>query len=331
VATDDRLRRLRAALLEVSAETLRAGVRNVSEDTIRAMTAQSRPLVNQLKRASNPADLLRRVPNPQVVAVVADQVADESLEVIRALLGDNADDPTKEQLLEALEKVLELFDVSVVRVMLATVAVADAEASDLCDELLTTDERFVLPDVAPAAPEHATSAKAGPSEDVLAKRRARKEAERERKARERAKAAAPKGKKQKPAGSSTAVSDTEPPPAPPLATRRRPTHVPAGFDVDDPLVGAVVLAHIGFDDDLGAKTRPAVVLAASDDELFVRPCYSEGGLHSRRWQSHELRDWHLAGLTKPTWIDPDARAIARSDADREPIGRITDDDWNALL
>ena len=141
-----RNKRLRAALLAVSPDALRAGVRGVGEEVVRALPAQARPLVNQLRRSNKPADLLRRVPNPQVVAVVADQVADEPLEVVRALLGDAADDPTREQLLDALAKLLELFDVDVVRVMLGTVAVADASASDLCDDLLTNDERFALPD-----------------------------------------------------------------------------------------------------------------------------------------------------------------------------------------
>lgn len=140
-----RNKRLRAALLALSPDVLRAGVRGISEEVVRAMSAQARPLVNQLRRSNKPADLLRRVPNPQVVAVVADQVADEPLEVVRALLGDAADDPTREQLLDALAKLLELFDVDVVRVMLGTVAVADASASDLCDDLLQHDERFALP------------------------------------------------------------------------------------------------------------------------------------------------------------------------------------------
>lgn len=139
-----RQKRLRAAVVAVPPDALRSGVRRISEEVIRSMTAQARPLANQLRRSNDPAALLRRVPNPQVVAVVADQLADEPLEVVRALLGDAADDPTREQLLDALAKLLELFDVELVRVMLATVALADAAASDLCDDLLTTDERFAL-------------------------------------------------------------------------------------------------------------------------------------------------------------------------------------------
>lgn len=143
-----RNKRLRDAVLAVSTDTLRTAVRRIGEDVVQALPAQARPLVNQLRRSGNPADLLRRVPNPQVLMVVGDQVADEPLEVVRALLGDAADDPTREQLLDALAKLLELFDVDVVRVMLATVSVAEAAASDLCDDLLANDERFALPDAA---------------------------------------------------------------------------------------------------------------------------------------------------------------------------------------
>jgi hypothetical protein len=123
---------------------VRRAVRALGEDVVRALPGPARPLVNQLRRAKDPLETLRRLPSVQVMAVVADRLADESLEVIRKLLGDAADEPTREQLHAALDKTLELFDVAEVRVMLATVALADASASDLCDELLREDERFAL-------------------------------------------------------------------------------------------------------------------------------------------------------------------------------------------
>jgi hypothetical protein len=149
VADDDRLQRLRAALLLVAPDTLRKSVRRVTEEVVRSMPGPARPLMNQLRKTKDPLVLLRRVPNLHVVMAIADQVADEPLEVCRAVLGDAADEPTKEQLLESLAKTLELFDVAEVRVMLATVALADASASDMCDELLREDERFVAAQSAP--------------------------------------------------------------------------------------------------------------------------------------------------------------------------------------
>ena len=113
-----------------------------------------------------------------IVAVLADVLSDECLHATRDALGDAADDPTREQLEAALETVLETFDVATVRIMLAEVASGDAEASDKCDAILTEDPRFALPDDAltPASAPRG-GARSGPSEDVLAKRRERKEAE----------------------------------------------------------------------------------------------------------------------------------------------------------
>jgi hypothetical protein len=145
VADEPRLQRLRAAVLAVPPEMLRKAIRRISEDIVRALPGPARPLMNQLRRSKEPAVLLTRVPNMQVVAVIADHLADETLEVCRTFLGESADDPTREQVLEALDKLLQLFDVAEVRVMLATVAIADAAASDLCDDLLREDERFALP------------------------------------------------------------------------------------------------------------------------------------------------------------------------------------------
>lgn len=141
---DERLTRLRAAVLAEPPEALKKAIRRVTEEVVRSMPGPARPLMNQLRRSKDPIVLLQRVPNLHVVLAVSDQLADECLEVCRTLLGDHADEPTKEQLLEALAKLLELFDVADVRVMLATVAVAEAHAADLCDELLREDERFVL-------------------------------------------------------------------------------------------------------------------------------------------------------------------------------------------
>lgn len=325
---EDRVKRLRRAVLALPPEQLRTAAGRISEEMIRALPGPVRPLANQLRRSNDPAGLLRRLPNTTILATVADVLTDACLDATREALGDAADDPTMNQLQGALDTVLEDHDVSVVRVMLATVAVSDAEASDKCDELLTTDERFTLPDVDDETTGAGRAgARQGPSEEVLAKRRERKEADKARKAAQRERASQPKRKKQDPA---PVPADGEPPAPVPTAARRAPVGVPAGFEVGDPLVGAVVVADVPFDDGIGGKTRPAVVIAVAADQVLVRPGYSEGGMQSRTWQAHEVRDRAAAGLTKPTWVEPDARTIARADVG-DPIGRLSDDDWNALF
>ena len=324
---EDRVKRLRRAVLAVPPEQLRAASSRISEEMIRALPGPARPVANQLRRSSDPAALLRRLPNLTVLALVADVLTDECLDATREALGDAADDPSMNQLQGALDTVLEDHDPALVRVMLAVVAEAEAEAADKCDELLTTDERFALPEEDEAADAARPAARSGPSEEVLAKRRERKEAEKARRAAQRERANRPKAKKK---GSAAPAPAEEPPApaAPPVAPRRQPANVPAGFDADHPLVGSVVLADVPFDAGIGGKTRPAVVVAVGDDELLVRAAYSEGGMHSRTWQAHEVTDLAAAGLTKPTWIEPDARAIPADVGDA--IGRLSDDDWNAL-
>ena len=332
MADDDRIRRLRAAVLAAPRDDLRKATGRITEETVRALPGPARPLANQLRRSNDPAALLRRLPNPTILAVVADGMTDEVLESTRAILGDAADDPTMEQLRDAVDKVVELFDVATVRVMLAVVAVADAEASDKCDELLATDERFAIPEEDGDRSDHADAGKAGPSEDVLARRKERKEAEKQRKAREREKAKAPDRHKRRPSDSpKPALGDDQPPPAPPVAARRSPTNLPDGFDLNDPLVGTVVIGDVPFEDGVGIKRRPCVVIATSHDKLLVRAGYSAGGVQSRRWQSYELRDWQAAGLDKPSWIEAGIRIVNRFTAGDPLGGRLSDHDWNALF
>lgn len=330
MARDERLQRLRAAVLAAPPDEIREAARRLPEATIRALPAQARPLAAQLKRASNAVELLRRAPNAQLVMLLADDLTDEALAATRGALGDAADDPTREQLVAALDRVLEHIDVAIVRLMLATVAVGEAEAADICDDLLLNDERFALPTTETAAVSSSARPPKEVDEEKKARRRERKEAEREAKRQAAAREQARHQRKKSPPSTPPPAADD--PPAVASSSRRAPALSPdeaRAFDGDDPLVGAVVLATVAFEDDLGAKVRPCVVIGGSGDELLVRPGYSEGGSQSRRWQSHELRDWVAAGLELPTWIEHDTRTVPRADAS-EPIGRLTDADWNGL-
>jgi hypothetical protein len=177
VADAERSRRLRAAVVCAPPDALRKATSSITEEVIRALPGPARPLANQLRRSDDPASLLRKLPQPMIVSVLADVLSDECLHATRDALGDAADDPTREQLDAALETVLETFDVATVRIMLAEVASGEAEAADKCDAILAEDPRFALPDdvLTPAAAPRGV--RSGPSEDVLAKRRERKEAE----------------------------------------------------------------------------------------------------------------------------------------------------------
>lgn len=184
----DRNRRLRAAVVAAPPDALRKATSAISEDVIRALPGPARPLANQLRRSDDPASLLRKLPQPMLVSVLADVLSDDCLTATREALGDAADDPTREQLDAALDVVLESFDVATVRVMLAEVASGDAEASDTCDAILEEDERFALPDDVLTPASAPRGVRSGPSEEVLAKRKERKDAEKADKAARAAKA-----------------------------------------------------------------------------------------------------------------------------------------------
>jgi hypothetical protein len=330
VADATRTHRLRAALLAMEADALRNAVRGIDEAMVRALPARSRPLISQLRRSGTPADLLRKLPDLTVISLLADRLTDDALAATRDALGDAADDPTKEQLLEALETVVPEHGADHVRLMLAVVAVGDAEAADICDDLLMNDERFALDAESPSTSSSTGTTKSGPDEDVLARRRERKEAEKRKKEEQRAKATNAQRPKHKRGPQQPPLPATVDSPSVPIVGRRQPTNLPTEFDLNDPLVGTVVLAHVPFEDATGGKTRPCVVIATSPDHLLVRPGYSDGGTQSRRWQSYELLDWAAAGLDKPSFISSQDVTIKRFDAG-DPLGEISERDWNGLL
>jgi hypothetical protein len=59
-----------------------------------------------------------------------------------AALGDAAEAPDRQQVLEALEEVGDRFPASMMALMLAYVSVTDMAAADVCDAILVSDERF---------------------------------------------------------------------------------------------------------------------------------------------------------------------------------------------
>jgi hypothetical protein len=120
------------------------------------------------------------------------------------------------------------------------------------------------------------------------------------------------------------------------STRRRMLLTPAEserFNLDHPLAGAVVIVDVPFDalDPLApeqtSKERPAVVVAANDDTMLVRPVYS-----SAAPTRMVLSAWRRLGLDHVCYVDDARVAVALNPAaSLERVGRLTDEEWNALL
>jgi hypothetical protein len=361
VITDShRATMLRAALARLGREELRQAL-SLAIDPGHQIPKAAANALNALRKHRDPASVVDklqyRVALPYVAAVVSDACLTRTIE----LLGDHSDDPTREQLLTAIEAEGDEFSVATVAVMLATVADGDMASSDLCFELLATDERFGLTGWAEldASPGSGTAAGAkgqpradGPSPEQREARRLKKQkdAEERRKKLEAARRAGEEvrraRKKERLAGAGAPTPKVGPSPAEstsgvaPRLTRRA-LLTPAQeleFDRSDPWVAGVVFAWVPFDptaiagpqvEGENGKTRRCVVVAGSATHLLVRPGFSEGGLKSRDWKSVPLAHWRRSGFDQPTWIDVDVLRVPR-DPEQAPVGWLSGEDWNDL-
>jgi hypothetical protein len=148
ITARDRSLLLAAALSKVDDADLRGAV-----DQLGSQPGIPRAVLNAgnaLRRSRRVAATLVRPPYRTVLPYLATVVADECLARTIEILGDDSDDPSREQLLEAVETLRESFSDNVIGVMLASVAANSMPASDLCFEIATTDARFGLTDWRPA-------------------------------------------------------------------------------------------------------------------------------------------------------------------------------------
>jgi hypothetical protein len=339
-----------AALSRVDARSLKESLQLATDPRYPI----SKPVANALaalRKHRDPASVLGRGQYRAAVPIAAAVHAEPCLAAVIEVLGDDADDPTREQLLAAIDAVGADFDDVTVTVMLASVADGEMPASDLCFSILDTDERFGLTgwqefERSAAGPAARPIAAPGATDEQREARRAKKQREadeRRRKAEAVARAAeqvrlARKKERAAQTDRPQVVAD-DPVPAPVLPTmgRRRALLTPLEeeeFDRDDPWSAGVVLAWVPYDaadpehPDLDGKVRPCVVIAGSATHLLVRPGYSAGGVKSRDWKSLPVRHWRQSGFDEPTWIDVDAIRVTRPETG--PTGFLEPDDWNAL-
>jgi len=352
ITDDARSTMLRAALARVGREEMKAGLASTAEPRFAAPKAV-RNALNALQKQKDPVVAVLRTPYRAAVPYLAAAIADDCLSRTVEELGDASDDPTREQLLAALDRVHNSYSDATVAVMLATVAAGGMPASDLCFDILAVDERFGLTDRSEYEPISAapTRVAAGQSPATAEQREARRlkkhkdaedrrrRMEAARKAGEQVRQAKKQGRASRPTASASGSEGAEPAVARSAPRwKRRATLTPleeAEFDRDDPWTGGVVFAWVPFDGDdpaqstLDGKARRCVVVAGSPTHLLVRPGYSAQGSKSRNWTSVPLRHWRRAGFDRPTWIDAGSLRVPRDEA-QPPSGWLTQEDWNAL-
>jgi hypothetical protein len=269
------------------------------------------------------------------VQALLELLAMAPLEKVIEALGAHADSPSYEQLVAAVAMVEnDGATVNDVVAVLSFAVVEEFPAAPHCRRLLDERPDLLLPELPELV---ASSNLLSPKEidpEVREARRRRREEEKKRK-RGPVTARPPRPSKVKrPAYPQTVVDvatvvGSE-------ATRRTLPLTPAErerFDIDHPLAGTVLIVDVPFDalDPLApeqrSKERPALVVAANDDAMLVRPVYS-----SDAPTRTVLSAWRRLGLDHVCYVD-DARVEIplRSPASPERVGRLTDEEWNALF
>lgn len=194
-----RLERLRVCLLAVDQAAVRRALKGLPAPVLDSVAKAVRVRTPVL-RAGSP-NVLRRLHDPLLLDTVASAVSSDCIDTIRERLGDEADDPSAEAVLETVDALTDTeYPLPMVRVTLAMVAAGGAEASEVCNDLLDTDERFATPDE--AALESAPTLAVAPAPtarvadaDKKAARKARKAEEAERKRLQAEKKAAAEAKR----------------------------------------------------------------------------------------------------------------------------------------
>jgi hypothetical protein len=269
------------------------------------------------------------------VSALLELLAMAPLEKVIVALGDHADTPNFEQLRDVIDAVVR--DGASSDDVVAVLAFAIAEefpAAPHCRQLMEEHPEWALPEL-PVV--EVTSTNFTPKETdpaIKEQRRRRREEEKKRKRGPTSQRPA-RPTKAKPAPKASA-----PPSAPrtvidAVESRRAIILTPAElerFDPEHALVGTVVILEVPFDavdpdvPEQRAKERPALVVAASDDAVLVRPIYS-----SDAPTRSVLQSWRRLGLDHVSYLDDTRVVVPASTASLERVGRLSDLEWNAQL
>jgi hypothetical protein len=106
-------------------------------------------------------------------------------------------------------------------------------------------------------------------------------------------------------------------------------HLPRGAGRLEYPVGRVTVTRVswGGSPECG-KERPALIIGASGDRLWIRPIYTndyKAGL----WRSVVIDDWKRAGLKRQCYVSVDVLEVRRHQCG--PVGnKLSVHDWNRV-
>ena len=144
ITDSDRATLVRAAVARVGTGRAEGGAGPDRRSVFQAPKAVANAL-NALRKHRDPAGVVTRPPYRAALPYVAAAVADDCLARTIEVLGDHSDDPTREQLLAALERSRDSFCAVTIAVMLAIGGrQPHAGLRSLLRDLATTDETYGL-------------------------------------------------------------------------------------------------------------------------------------------------------------------------------------------
>ncbi len=324
---------VRAALLRIDPVTTLSAVDKLDLRAHAKVSAVVGVPLRQLKQRRDVTAFATTAP-PAAVKALLELLAMQPLERIVQLLGDHSESPTYEELSSAVDQLLDDGSVDDVVAVLAYAIGESFPAAAHCRRLFEERPALVLPALPAVAAPSVLASPREVSPEIREQRRARREEERRRK-----RPGAPT-RPSRPARQKNAASSPSPAhpanaqPVPVVEVRRRVLLTPleaARFDVEHPLVAAVVIVDVPFDaqdpvqPEHSSKERPALVVAASVSELLVRPIYSNPSPTRTVFQP-----WRRVGMDHTSFID-DARVVVPYDSVVAQLSQLTTSEWNALI
>ncbi|HSN03017.1 MAG TPA: hypothetical protein VLS91_05995 [Acidimicrobiales bacterium] len=321
---------VRRALLKIDPSHLLGIVDELDLRPSARVTAVVGVPLRSLQQRRDVASFAASAPLPAVRALL-ELAALGPLDQVVEALGEHAESPTFEQLVDALDALqgAGMDDDDVVAVLCFAVGEGFAAAGH-CRRLLEKREAWRLPELPEVA---AAPLAAAPREVDPALKEARRQ---RREAQRRKKVAAPPPPRHAKAAKAAPLA------APPVTTRdvvpvverrtARLTPREAGlFDPAHPLVGSVVLANVPYDaidpaaEEATAKERPALVVAASESGALVRGIYSNQFVNR-----HVFAPWRRLRLDHVSYISDERVAVVWS-SPLVTLGELTSEEWNGLF
>jgi hypothetical protein len=327
---------VRSAFLKIDPEVTLRGVDTLD---LRAHAKVSAVVGVPLRQLQQRRDVLAFATTAPIVAVkgLLELLAHEPLEKIIDALGEHAETPTYEQMAAAVDEIVATgSSIDDVAAVLAFAVGESFAAAPHCRRLFEERPELALPELPEVVAPSVLAPPREVSPEIREQRRVRREEEKRRK-KSSSPSRPPRPTKMKggaPARPEIGLAAPTTAVTPVVEERRRLLFTPlelARFDVQHPLVGAVLVLDVPFDakdpaqPDVTSKDRPVLVVAASSDELLVRPLYSSSAPSRTIFQP-----WRRLGLDHVSYIDDTRVVISGVHFDElHQLGQLTTPEWNA--